>query len=138
MLARIPEIQSNVQENHYKEAWSETNKNGRRPRVGMENAQTYFVSDDQLYNGAFFKIKQLQIGYTLPKDLMRKLSIENLRIYASCENVFTITNYPGFDPEIMDSANINTTTGTSGSAIGIDSGRYPNNRNFILGLNLTF
>jgi len=59
---------------------------------------------------------------------MNKLSIENLRVYGSVENLFTITDYPGYDPEIMN----------YGNNIGFDTGRYPNNRNFILGVNLTF
>jgi TonB-linked SusC/RagA family outer membrane protein len=128
IVTRAFQLQSNVPAYLLENAWTENNKNTQIPKVGMDNVGYYYVSDAQIFSGDFFKLKQLQIGYTLPKALMNKLSIEALRIYGSCENVFTITNYPGFDPEIMN----------YGSNIGIDSGRYPNNRNFILGANITF
>ena len=127
-LTRAFQLQSNVPAYLLKDAWTEDNRNTHIPKIGMSDVGYYYVSSSQLFKGDYFKIKQLQIGYTLPLDLMRKISIENLRIYASCENMLTITAYPGFDPEIMN----------SGNNIGIDAGRYPANRNFILGVNLTF
>ena len=130
-LTRAGQIQANIPAYLLEDVWSEDNRNAKKPKIGMDNIGYYYVSDAQIFKGDYFKLKQLQLGYTLPRDLMRKLSIENLRIYVSCENLFTITDYPGFDPEIMNA------TG-SGSSIGVDSGRYPNNRNYILGVNLTF
>ncbi|MDR2810063.1 MAG: TonB-dependent receptor [Tannerellaceae bacterium] len=127
-VTRAFQLQSNVPAYLLKDAWTETNKDTHIPKVGMDNIGYYYVSDAQLFKGDYFKLKQLQIGYTLPFHFTKKFFIENLRIYGSCENLFTITDYPGFDPEIMD----------FGSNIGIDAGRYPNNRNFIVGLNVTF
>ncbi|MDR1201907.1 MAG: TonB-dependent receptor [Tannerellaceae bacterium] len=127
-VTRAFQLQSNVPAYLLEDAWTENNRNTNIPKVGMDNVGYYYVSDAQIFKGDYFKLKQLQIGYTLPSNLTKKISIDNLRIYASCENLFTITNYPGFDPEIMN----------SGNNIGIDAGRYPNNRNYILGVNLTF
>ena len=133
-VTRAFQLQSNVPAYLLENAWSETNRNTNIPKIGMDNIGYYYVSDAQIYKGDYFKLKQMQIGYTLPRNLMRTIGIENLRIYASCENLFTITNYPGFDPEIMNAGS----STTSASGIGIDSGRYPNNRNYILGVNVTF
>ncbi|MDR1556141.1 MAG: TonB-dependent receptor [Tannerellaceae bacterium] len=127
-VTRAFQLQSNVPAYLLKDAWTETNKDTNIPKVGMDNVGYYYVSDAQIFRGDYFKLKQLQLGYTLPPDLTKKFFIANLRIYGSCENLFTITNYPGFDPEIMN----------AGSDIGIDAGRYPNNRSFIVGVNVTF
>ncbi|MDL2264759.1 TonB-dependent receptor [Parabacteroides sp. OttesenSCG-928-G07] len=127
-VTRAFQLQSNVPAYLLEDAWTETNRNTNVPKVGMDDVGYYYVSDAQIFKGDYFKLKQLQVGYTIPSNLTKKLLIENLRIYASCENLFTITDYPGFDPEIM----------SSGNSMGIDSGRYPNNRNYILGVNLTF
>ena len=128
VVTRAFSLQANVPAYLLEDAWTATNTATNVPRVGMNNVGYYYVSDAQIYKGDYFKLKQAQIGYSLPKNLTRKIFIENLRVYASVENAFTLTNYPGFDPEIM----------SSGNAMGIDSGRYPNNRNYIFGVNVTF
>ena len=135
-LTRANQLQSNVPTYLLVDAWTENNKNTNIPKVGMDNIGYYFVSDALLFKGDYFKFKMLQIGYTLPNDLTKKISVEKLRIYASCENLFTITQYPGFDPEIMDFRDLDGRD--TGMNLGIDNGRYPNNRNYILGVNLTF
>ncbi len=69
------------------------------------------------------------MGYTLPKDVLNEFKIEKLRFYVQALNLFTITKYKGLDPEL---------SGTSGS-FGIDNGNYPNNqKQYILGINLSF
>lgn len=127
-VTRAFQLQSNVPAYLLEDAWTPDNRNTHVPKVGMDNVGYYYVSDAQIFKGDYFKLKQLQVGYTFPSRWMDKLTVENLRVYFSCENLFTITGYPGFDPEIMN----------YGNNIGIDSGRYPNNRNYILGINLTF
>ena len=126
-VTRAFALQSNVPAYLLEDAWTPNNTNTNVPKVGMDNVGYYYVSDAQIYKGDYFKLKQLQLGYTLPSKWTRAFN-GNVRIYGSIENLFTITNYPGFDPEIM----------SSGSNIGIDSGRYPNNRNFIIGANISF
>ena len=88
-----------------------------------------FSSTLTLFDGSYFKIKQIQLGYTLPKQLTQKAKINNLRIFASLDNYFTFTKYIGLDPE---------TATSGGSASGIDMGNYPTAKSLILGVNLEF
>ena len=107
--------------------WSVANPSGTNPRayadIARLNNSSYMVFD-----GSFFKIKQVQLGYTFPKSLLEKIHLDNLRMYASLENFFTFTKYPGWDPEV---------TGF-GNAMGLDYGAYPNSRKVLFGLNITF
>lgn len=108
--------------------WSATNPTGTQPRAGAEDIEKYMISDASVFDGSFFKIKQIQLGYTLPKSLTKKVFIDNLRVYASLEDFFTFTSYKGFDPEV---------TGV-GSAMGVDKGSYPNSKKVVCGLSVTF
>ncbi len=84
-------------------------------------------SDLYIKNGAFARIKNIQIGYTLPKSLTHKFFVERLRFYVAAENLLTLAGYKGFDPELNnDKSN------------GIDRGYYPQARTFTVGLNLNF
>jgi hypothetical protein len=83
-----------------------------------------------MFSGNYFRIKQLQLGYTIPSKITKKAYISNLRIYMSLDDYFTITSYPGLDPE---TASTNNTTGA-----GLDWGSYPTMKKFILGVNLSF
>ena len=105
------------------------NVNAKFPSTKYWNQNT-FSSTFNLFDGSYFKIKQIQLGYTLPKNLLKKVAISNLRVYTSLENFFCFTSYPGLDPE--------TATANSASSIGIDMGTYPTAKQFILGLNLSF
>ena len=90
----------------------------------------FWSSTANLFKGDFFRIKQLQLGYTLPSRLTRKIAISDLRFYVSLDDFFTFTSYPGLDPE---TASTNNTTGA-----GLDWGSYPTMQKLILGVNLTF
>ena len=79
--------------------------------------------------GNFVRLRQLQLGYTLPADLTRKIYVEKLRFFVSGENLFTITGYDGVDPEFSRSSVLNT---------GIDKLIYPFTRSFTVGAQLTF
>ena len=85
---------------------------------------SYFVED-----GSYLRAKQIQLGYSLPTDMLQKMSISKLRIYAQMANAFTITSYSGIDPEIAGGGSTNT---------GIDEGAYPNQKQLILGVNVAF
>ncbi len=108
--------------------WTESNKNGSLPRANATDYTKFMTSSGSVFDGSFFKIKQIQLGYSFPKVLVKKAAIENLRIYGSLEDFFTFTNYPGFDPEV---------TGV-GNALGVDKGSYPNSKKVVLGLSVTF
>lgn len=108
--------------------WTPTNTNGTKPRAGANDMDKYMTSDASVFSGNYFKIKQIQLGYNLPKNILKKFQIENVRIYGSLEDYFTFAKYPGFDPEV---------TGV-GSSLGVDKGSYPNSKKVVFGFNVTF
>nr|MCR4824710.1 SusC/RagA family TonB-linked outer membrane protein [Bacteroidales bacterium] len=90
----------------------------------------FFSSSAAIFNGSFFKIKQIQLGYTLPQKITKKAFISDLRFFVSLDDYFTFTNYPGADPE---TASYNASTSR-----GVDSGSYPTTKKVVFGVNLTF
>ena len=104
--------------------WSETNVIGTNPRAAANDMSKYATSSACVFDGSYFKIKQIQLGYTLPKNLISRFALSNVRAYVSLEDFFTFTSYVGFDPE---------TTGT-----GLDMGSYPTSRKVVLGFNVAF
>lgn len=91
----------------------------------------YVFSDWAVEDGSFLRLNTLTLGYTLPTSLVKKYSIESLRFYASAYNVFCLTNYSGFDPEVSTRNQTNLTP-------GVDHSAYPKSRQFLFGVNLTF
>ena len=118
-----------LKEVFYDNRWTAENKNGTMPRAGANDMDKYACSSAMVYDGSFFKIKQIQLGYTLPKSLINKVFLSHARIYASLDDFFTFSKYPGFDPEAATNA-------TSG--MGIDKGGYPTSKKVVLGLNIEF
>ena len=118
-----------MKELFYDDRWTESNPNGSKPRAGANNMDKYATSSAMVYDGSYFKIKQIQLGYSLPKTLLKKVAISNLRLYVSLDDFFTITKYPGFDPEVST----NDVVG-----MGIDKGGYPTSRKVVMGFNLEF
>ena len=118
-----------LKEVFYDNRWTADNPNGTVPRAGANNMDKYADSDAMVYDGSYFKIKQIQLGYTMPKNLIKKIALSNARIYASLDDFFTFSKYPGFDPE----ASANATSG-----MGIDKGSYPTSKKVVLGLNIEF
>ena len=96
----------------------------------MFDSVDFWSSSATVFKGDFFKIKQIQLGYTLPQQWTKKLLISDLRIYASMDDWFTFTKYPGFDPE--------TATTGSHDGRGLDKGMYPNAKKLLLGINISF
>ncbi|MCD8209083.1 MAG: TonB-dependent receptor [Bacteroidales bacterium] len=121
--------QNRPKEIWYTDRWTPTNTSGSVPRANANNMDKYQDSDALIYNGSYFKIKQIQLGYTFPSKWMNKIRVNNFRIYVSLDDFFTITSYPGFDPE---------SSASSTSGMGIDKGAYPNARKVVFGLNLEF
>ena len=113
----------------YDDRWTTTNTNGTKPRAGANDIDKYVDSSAMVYDGSYFKFKQIQLGYTLPKSLISKVGISHSRIYCSLDDFFTISKYPGFDPE----ASANATTG-----MGVDKGAYPTSKKVVLGFNIEF
>ena len=88
-----------------------------------------FSSSYNVFDGSYFKIKQIQLGYTLPHNLTKKIAVSNLRVFAMLDNYFTFSKYFGLDPE---------TATTGGNALGFDMGNYPTAKSIIFGVNLEF
>ena len=106
-------------------------ENGTYPHPSKtEGEYKFWSSTANVFKGDFFRIKQMQLGYTLPSKLTKKVAISNLRLYVSLDDFFTFTSYPGLDPE---TASTNNTTGS-----GLDWGSYPTMQKVILGVNVTF
>ena len=113
----------------YDGRWTKDHTNASVPRAGANNMDKYSVSDAMVKDGSFFKIKQMQLGYTLPKQWLNKIFINNLRVYVSLGDFFTFTSYKGFDPEASTSA-------TSG--MGVDKGSYPTSKKVVVGATVEF
>ena len=91
---------------------------------------TFYSSSAAIFNGSYFKFKQIQLGYTIPASITKKALINNLRLSVSLDDFFTITSYPGADPE--------TSSLNSGASRGFDNGNYPTSKKIVFGLNVTF
>ncbi|MFI5139552.1 MAG: TonB-dependent receptor [Sphingobacteriales bacterium] len=90
-------------------------------------------------NGSYLRVKSVTLGYSLPASLLNKLKITRCMLYITTENLFTFTKYTGFDPEAsMFNASSNSDTASKNTAPGVDYGTYPQSRDIILGLNVTF
>ena len=106
-------------------------KEGKFPNPAYTEGQwDFWSSNANVFKGDFFRIKQMQFGYTLPSKITKKAAISNLRFYVSLDDFFTFTKYPGLDPE--------TASTNSGSGAGLDWGSYPTMQKVLLGVNLTF
>ncbi len=111
--------------------WTPDNPSEELPRLtstdpnNNQRPSSFYVED-----GTFLRMRNLQIGWNVPDNIASKVNMKNVKIYLTGNNIFTITNYRGFDPDI----------GTSGWILdtGIDKGFYPNNRSFGAGLNVSF
>ncbi|MDR2274269.1 MAG: TonB-dependent receptor [Sphingobacterium sp.] len=111
-----------------KNAYSASNPNSNIPRVSVKDPNGNFsnVSDFYVENGSYLRLKNLSIGYTLPRTWTQKYHVQKLRVFASASNLITWTKYTGMDPEV----GIND--------YGVDAGRYPQSRTFLVGAALTF
>ncbi|GHT66047.1 SusC/RagA family TonB-linked outer membrane protein [Bacteroidia bacterium] len=99
------------------------------PRIvltGDPNFNYVRASDFFLEDGSYLRLKNVTLGYSLPKSMLQKIGMGSLgmRLYVTAENLLTFTDYSGFDPEV--------------GRLGLDAGNYPISRNFIIGLNFNF
>ena len=119
----------------YLDAWTSTNTTASLPRIinGDPNGNYSKFTDLYLESGNFFKLRTIQIGYSLPKELISKWGMQRLRVYVLSETLFTISKYSGYDPEIGVSPD-----GGGGAQFGIDRGSYVQPRSILIGLNLGF
>lgn len=110
------------------ERWTGEGTSNRIPHFALGDNVNWQSSDLYVYNGSYLRLKNIQLGYTLPQRITSKAFISSLRVYVAAENLLTFTQYHGFDPEIS----------SGGTSLGIDYGVYPQARVFTVGLNLNF
>jgi len=131
----------------YSDRWTPTHTTATKPSpsVYQTAAGNYAASNDWVFDNSFFKIKQIQLGYTLPKSLTNQVKISSLRIYTSLEDFFVFTKYPGIDPESMAGTQNGSTltlgpgqTLSLGGGLSVDRVQYPSMKQVVFGLNVSF
>ena len=112
--------------------WTGEGSTNEYPRFMFDSPnENYRVSDMWIEDGSFLRARNVQLGYTLPQKWTTKVGISRLRVFVMAENLFTLTNYTGCDPEVIGGNGF-------GTEAGIDRGVYPQSRTYSVGLNLTF
>ncbi len=105
--------------------WTGPNTSNKVPTIG--DSKNWVVSDLYIQDGSYLRLKNITLGYTLPRQLTQRFSVNRLRVFVRAENLFTWTKYWGFDPEI----------GTSSTSLGVDYGVYPQARTWTIGCNIS-
>ncbi|MDR0962194.1 MAG: TonB-dependent receptor [Mediterranea sp.] len=108
--------------------WTGDGSSNTLPRYEYADAINWVSSDLYVKDGSYLRLKNIQLGYTLPQTLTRKVFVSSLRFYVAAENLLTFTKYEGFDPEIS----------SGGTSLGVDRGIYPQARTITIGANLSF
>jgi len=108
--------------------WTGEGSSNDFPRLTDSDVNNNFTNPSEFYleDGSYFRFKTVQLGYSLPQDLTKRVGLQKIRLYAMAENLLTLTKYTGFDPEI------------GGGIMSIDRGIYPQARSFMFGLNVAF
>lgn len=108
--------------------WTGEGTSDRIPRYVRGDATNWKSSDLYVYDGSYLRLKNIQLGYSLPQSIVGKAFISSLRFYIAAENLLTFTKYHGYDPEISSTA----------TSLGVDYGVYPQARTWTVGVNLAF
>ena len=123
----------NTLKEFYHNAWQSPSSSGYKyPKPNVSDQYTG-VSNLRVFDASFFKIKQIQLGYTVPRNIVKKIALSSLRAYVSLDDWFTFTKYPGLDPETS-----NMGASSNGSGLGIDFGQYPISKKLVFGVNVSF
>lgn len=125
---RADRATANKPEFFFTDRWTGKGSTNEWPSANT-TSQFVYNSDLMIFDGSYARIRQLQLGYTLPNSLTSRLKIRNARAYISFDNFFTFTNYPGLDPEAGSG---------NAASLGIDRGVYPIPRTFLAGLSFSF
>ncbi|MEP5340201.1 MAG: TonB-dependent receptor [Algibacter sp.] len=121
--------------------WTPTNTNTSIPRFTADHSDNVNRSDRFIESGAYAKLRNLTIGYSLSDNALSSFGNDTLskfRVYLTGQNLFTITDYSGYDPEIGGSTTVTPGQQSEAAGVGIDRGVYPQPRSIILGLQVAF
>lgn len=114
------------------DSWTPTNTDTNVPKNA---ARTKRVTSRFVYDGSYIRLKNISLGYSLDEKVVSKFGLSKIRFYISAQNLWTITDYPGTDPE---TSYLNDNNSRSNTNLGLDYGGYPNVRTFTMGLNVKF
>ncbi|MEO8819424.1 MAG: TonB-dependent receptor [Ginsengibacter sp.] len=129
----------NVTQRVYDDRWHGEGTSNSMPLVSFNDASNNkYPSSRFLEDGSYLRLKNLQLGYTIPDKIMKHVHLSSLRIYVTGQNLWTLTKFTGLDPEMNISNNVTKDTYGGDVAAGIDWGTYPSARSYIVGLNLSF
>lgn len=120
---------SNLTKEAFANAWRPENKSNLFPAVASTDVKV--VSDRFIEDGSFFRCSDITIGYAIPSVTVKKIGFQGINIFASVKNLFTVTKYSGYDPEV-------NTFAFDGLRPGIDLNSFPNARSYVLGVNISF
>jgi TonB-linked SusC/RagA family outer membrane protein len=125
---------TNVREDRLTESWRPDNTGGIYPLLDQNDQFSDQYSSFYVEDGSYLRLKNLQLGYTLPKMAW----FQNVRVYIQAQNLFTITGYSGIDPALPTISENLSSGNVSDMSMGIDYGPYPNNKIFTIGINANF
>jgi TonB-linked SusC/RagA family outer membrane protein len=121
--------EANVLRDYWENRWTPQNTNTIYPKVNP--SERNILSDAQVESGSFLRIKNISLGYTLPKSWLAKARVSQLRLYVTANNIYNFTKYTGYDPELF-------AFGQSSLLQGVDYGGYPMSRTLFAGIQITF
>ena len=121
---------NNISLEYFANRWSPTNPSNIYPKVTTNVLNTH-VSSAQVESGTYLRLRSISLGYEFPRKILELIKISSGRIYVTGKNLWTLTNYSGYDPEVSH-------FGQSATDFGADLGGYPNSKMMLLGLNLIF
>ncbi len=107
--------------------WTGEGTSNRVPILKMGDSKNWVISDLYVQDASYLRLKNISLGYTLPRHITQKVGVDRFRVFVRGENVITWTKYWGFDPEI----------GTSSTSMGVDYGVYPQARTWTVGFNIS-
>jgi hypothetical protein len=108
--------------------WTGEGTSNKYPRFMIGDGTNWQSSDLYITDGSYLRLKNIELGYTLPRNLTSKFMCDRLRVFIAAENLITFTKYAGYDPEIS----------SGGTSLGVDYGVYPQSRTFSIGFNIGF
>jgi hypothetical protein len=126
---RTDKLASNRPTYFFDGRWTKPGDNATKPGANAD-PKTY-QSDQYIFDASYLRIQTIQLGYSIPQNILKAAFIKSLRLYVSMDNFFTFTSYPGMDPQPTIANN------TSNNA-GVDRGTYPKAKDIMLGASINF